>query len=246
MSSPIRRIQNTFTRSRVGGGATAPSKDGSGRTPPASFASVKEFGFDALTSDVREICGQQFARLARRWTLVFSDVESTMIWRETLIDPAYGTLEYVRTGCWLKRGATPQFTGDRPASGFEAITICHPKGRKRWNGGGRHAVWEHAIVLNRNGDAPRLHTTQKPEALMRDLVLDFTDPGDVILDAFAGSGTTGAAAKKLGRKAILIEAQESYCETIAMRLGSIAFEPRLLPSPNRKERQTSLLAEQPA
>lgn len=163
-----------------------------------------------------------------------------MLWRETLIDPAYGKVEYTRTGAWLKRGATPQFTGDRPASGFEAITICHRKGRKRWNGGGKHAIWEHAIVLNRNGDDPRLHTTQKPEPLFRDLVLDFTDAGDVILDSFAGSGTLGAAAKKLGRKAILIEGQEPYCEVTARRLERIEFEPRLLPSPNRRMKQPGM------
>lgn len=236
--------EHVHSKSRRGGSDGVP-KTGAGRTSPASFARVKHLGFDALTSDVREFCGQHFARLARRWTLVFSDVESTMLWRETLIDPAYGKVEYVRTGAWLKRGATPQFTGDRPASGFEAITICHPKGRKRWNGGGRHAIWEHAIVLNRNHDDPRLHTTQKPEPLMRDLVLDFTDKGDVVLDAFAGSGTTGAACKRLGRKAILIEADEAYCETIALRLGTIHFEGGLLPSPNGPRRQTSLL-EQPA
>ena len=231
------------------GGATAPSKDGSGRTPPASFARVKEFGFDALTSEVREFCGLQFARLARRWVLVFSDVESSMVWRETLTDewrlknPACRQLEYVRTGCWLKRGSTPQFTGDRPATGFEAVTICHPKGRKRWNGGGGHAVWEHAIVLNRSGDDPRLHTTQKPEALMRELVLQFTDFGEVVLDPFAGSGSTGAACKKLGRLAVLVEAQEQYCEVIAKRIAAIGMEPRLLPSADHRGKQRDIFSE---
>lgn len=118
---------------------------------------------------------------------------------------------------------TPQFTGDRPATGFEAITICHPKGKKRWNGGGSHAVWSYPIVLNRSGNDPRLHTTQKPEPLMVELVRLFSDPGETILDAFMGSGTTLAAAKRLGRKAIGIEREEKYCEIAAKRLAQGAL-----------------------
>lgn len=173
-------------------------------------------GFDHLTPEDRAFLAEQFARLARRWVLVFSDTESAHLWREDL--EAVG-LDYVRTGAWIKTGSTPQFSGDRPATGFESITIAHPTGRKRWNGGGKHAVWNHSIVLNRSGKDPRLHTTQKPLNLMRDLVLQFTDPGDVVLDATAGSGTTGVAAKREGRKAILIEQDEEYCEKTARRLA---------------------------
>lgn len=175
-----------------------------------------ELGFDHLTPELRELCAGQFARLSRRWVLVFSDVESDHLWREALTDQG---LDYVRTGAWVKLGSTPQFSGDRPATGFEAVTICHPKGRKRWNGGGKHAVWTVPIVLNRGGSDPRLHTTQKPEGLMRALVDQFTDAGETILDPFAGSGTTIAAAAYLGRKSIGVERSEAYCEVIAKRLA---------------------------
>lgn len=92
-----------------------------------------DLGFDHLTADDRDFLAREFARLARRWVLVFSDVESAPLWRESLTGAG---LDYVRTGAWIKRGSTPQFSGDRPATGFEAITIAHPKGRKKWNGGG--------------------------------------------------------------------------------------------------------------
>lgn len=174
-----------------------------------------DLGFTHLSPELRLICAGQFARLAARWVLVFSDTESSHLWRDDLT--AEG-LDYVRTGAWVKLGSTPQFSGDRPATGHESITICHPKGRKRWNGGGKHAVWTVPIVLDRSRKGERLHSTQKPEPLMRALVDQFTDPGDTILDAFGGSGTTAIAAAYLGRKCILIEQDERHCETIAKRL----------------------------
>lgn len=175
-----------------------------------------DLGFDHLSSELREACAKQFTRLAERWVLVFSDVESDHLWRSDLTSAG---LDYVRTGAWIKVGATPQFSGDRPATGFEAVTIAHPKGRKRWNGGGKHAVWTHPIVLDRGRNGARLHTTQKPQKLMQELVGLFTDEGETVLDPFAGSGTTLTAARMLGRKSIGIEASEKYCEIIARRLS---------------------------
>jgi len=220
------------------GGKDAPPTDGRGRSSRANFSRVKDLGFGPLTPELREFCAAQYARVARRWSLVFSDTESMAAWRASLV--AQG-LEHVRDGFWRKVGGTPQFTGDRPSVSVEGITICHPKGRKRWNGGGKAAFWEHAIVLNRSHDDPRLHTTQKPEPLMRELVLDFTNPGDLVLDSFAGSGTTGAACKRLGRRALLIEGAEAYCEVIAQRMEAVEVDARLLPSATLKGRQGSLL-----
>lgn len=197
------------------GGASAPARDGRGNFPKCSFARVKEFGFDSLTPDLRELVARECSRVVHRWVLVFSDVESSHLWREDLMQAG---LDYARTGAWHKLGATPQFTGDRPAVGFEAITICHPKGRKRWNGGGTHAIWSVPIVLNDGGCEERVHTTQKPVDLIARLVSLFSDENETILDPFAGSGTTLAAAKRLGRKAIGIEVDERYCEIAARRL----------------------------
>lgn len=183
---------------------------------PACISRAPELGFDAITPELMSVVATETRRLVKRWSLFFSDVELTGEWRAQLL--AAG-LDYVRTGAWIKEGATPQFTGDRPASGFEAITIVHPKGRKRWNGGGRHAIWSEPIVLNRGGNTPRVHTTQKPIVLMRDLVAMFSEPNEVILDMFMGSGTTLRAAKDLGRRAIGIEMTERNCQIAIQRLG---------------------------
>lgn len=62
------------------------------------------------------------------------------------------------------------------------------------------------------------HPTQKPEKLMAKILLASTGPGDLILDPFAGSGTAAAAALKLGRRFVCIEADEEYCLLAAKRL----------------------------
>ena len=161
-----------------------------------------------------EPCALEFARLVRRWCLVFSDAESTHRWRESL--EAAGT-RYVRTGAWVKPDAMPQFSGDRPSVGFEPCTIVHAFGPMRWNGGGHAALWTYNTVKGGQGDRPD-HPCPKPLPLMRELVTLFTDPGDLILDPFAGSGTTLLAAQIEGRRAIGIELEEKWCEVAANRL----------------------------
>jgi len=62
------------------------------------------------------------------------------------------------------------------------------------------------------------HPTQKPEKLLAKIILASTNPGDLILDPFAGSGTTAVTAKKLGRQFVAIESDEKYCLLAAKRL----------------------------
>lgn len=154
------------------------------------------------------------ATKATRWAVLTCD------WQHMLplkVEPPNGW-KFVRHGVWVKPNGTPQFTGDRPAQGWEAVAILHAdvKGKMRWNGGGLPATWTHLKVAG-------LHPTGKPEPLLIDWVTQFTDPGDLILDPFMGSGTTLFAAKRLGRKAIGIELEEKYCEIAAKRLAQGAL-----------------------
>jgi site-specific DNA-methyltransferase (adenine-specific) len=144
-------------------------------------------------------------------------------------------LRYVRTGAWVKPDAMPQMTGDRPGTGFEPCTIAHAQGPMRWNGGGSLAVWTH---FTSKGEARPDHPCPKPLALMVELVTLFTDEGETILDPFAGSGTTGVAAKLNGRKAILIEREEKYCAVAAKRLRET--EPGRLFDALKAKQQTML------
>ncbi len=70
-----------------------------------------------------------------------------------------------------------------------------------------------------NGD--KAHPTQKPEALLHRILVGSTNPGDVVLDPFFGTGTTGAVAKMLGRDWIGIEREESYRSAAQTRIGKV-------------------------
>jgi site-specific DNA-methyltransferase (adenine-specific) len=168
--------------------------------------------------DILDDVAGEFRRLSKRWIVVFHDAEIGSRWRE-----AFGEC-YVRAGVWVKPNAVPQMSGDRPGQGFESMTIGHARGRKRWNGGGLPAVWTY-LAVNSQAEvrASADHPCPKPEPLMARLVEQFTDEGDLILDPFAGSGTTGVAAKRLGRRCILIEINEAYCEVAARRLSQDAL-----------------------
>ncbi len=190
----------------------------------ASYSRAAELGFPAITEEQRSGCAKVFADGCRRWVAVFSDVESCNLWRDALKDAG---LDYCRTGVWHKQNATPQFTGDRPGTAIEAITIAHPKGRKKWNRGGGHAFWSFPIELNRGGSNPRFHTTQKPLPLMSALIADFTDPNETILDPFMGSGTTGVACMNLDRKFIGIEIEEKYFQIACERIAQAQKQGRL-------------------
>jgi site-specific DNA-methyltransferase (adenine-specific) len=65
-----------------------------------------------------------------------------------------------------------------------------------------------------------LHPTQKPVGLFKYLIETYSLPGDVVLDPCAGSGTTGVAARDAGRRSVLIELDERYCEVIAGRFAN--------------------------
>lgn len=113
-----------------------------------------------------------------------------------------------------------------------------------WNKGriGMGAPWRHAhefILHARRADAKwrgskgetdvldftpvppskRHHPVDKPDALLRKLLEVTTDVGDLILDPFAGGGSTLSAARAAGRRAIGVELEEAYCEVIARRLS---------------------------
>lgn len=175
----------------------------------SSVSARRSLGFEHMPLEALQAVCNELLRLSRGWVLL------TCHWGYVGELPGL-----VRFGLWIKPNGAPQFTGDRPGTGFEAIAILHKPGRKAWNGGGKHAVWTYPRP---NGD----HPTQKPLALYKRLISDFLVCEDshlpvpkrrYILDPFMGSGTALLAAKELGYSAIGIEASREYCDVAIKRL----------------------------
>ena len=97
-------------------------------------------------------------------------------------------------------------------------------------------TWWHTIV-SPTGKEKTGYPTQKPLGILRRIIAASSNPGDLVLDCFAGSGTTGAAALELGRDFLLIDNNEQAIETMAKRFEGVEVEgwPDALtpgPSPN--------------
>src|SRR3954470_14854428 len=73
----------------------------------------------------------------------------------------------------------------------------------------------------KGGDGKKLHPTQKPEALLARVILSSSRPDDLVLDPFSGTGTTGAVAKRLGRRFIGFERERSYAQAAEERIAKI-------------------------
>jgi len=84
-------------------------------------------------------------------------------------------------------------------------------------------VWWHTIV-SPTGREKTGYPTQKPEAVLRRIVAASTRPGDCVLDFFAGSGTTGAAAIRLGRRFVLVDDNPEAFEVMRKRLGDAGID----------------------
>jgi DNA modification methylase len=137
---------------------------------------------------------------------------------------------------WVKTNPMPNFRGVRFTNAHETLLWCKKsKDQKRYTFN-YHAMkmandekqmrsdWELALCTGSerllvNGE--KLHTTQKPESLLYRVLLSSSNPGDLVLDPFFGTGTTGAVAKKLGRHFIGIEREEKYIRGAQTRIDAI-------------------------
>lgn len=190
------------------------------RSGGAGFGMVSDrvIAFDGVDGMEAELAGL-FLAVSGRWVVVFCALEQLGRYADAAGDA------WIRSTVWHRTNSAPQFTGDRPGQSCEGIAIMHRSGRKRWNRGGASLFYDGPTVNSiRDKDRGTAHPTVKPGWLMSSMVCDFTDPGETILDPFAGSGTTLVAAKRLGRKAIGIEREEKYCEVAAKRLAQGALD----------------------
>ncbi|MBI1331008.1 MAG: site-specific DNA-methyltransferase [Alphaproteobacteria bacterium] len=137
---------------------------------------------------------------------------------------------------WRKTNPMPNFRGKRFTNAHETL-IWATKDKKQkytFNYEAMKALnddlqmrsdWTLPICAGherlKDADGNKAHSTQKPESLLYRVILSSTKPGDVVLDPFFGSGTTGAVARKLGRKFIGLERDPKYARVARARIAEI-------------------------
>jgi len=153
-----------------------------------------------------------------------------------LMDLGYWILNDV---IWVKTNPMPNFRGVRFTNAHETLIWAvrerertdytfNYEHMKQYNDGKQmRSDWfirENLCVGEerlRDEDGTKLHSTQKPESILRMVVEASTNPGDLVLDPFVGSGTTAAVCKKLGRRCIGIDVSEEYVQIAQERLDTI-------------------------
>lgn len=143
---------------------------------------------------------------ADRWVVAFCAMEMIAAYRDAAGDA------WIRAGFWRKPNATPQFSGDRPATPGDAVAIMHQPGKKHWAGGGHHAFWEYP-----SEQTDRCHPTQKPVPVIADMIAKFVDGAGPVLDPYAGSGTTLIACSEMGARCVAVELNPAYVDVIVQR-----------------------------
>ena len=136
---------------------------------------------------------------------------------------------------WRKSNPMPNFRGTRFTNAHETLLWCAKDERARYTFNYRamkalnedlqmRSDWLLPICSGservKGDDGAKAHPTQKPEALLYRILLACTKPGDVVLDPFFGTGTTGAVARRLGRRWIGIERESSYVKVAKERIAS--------------------------
>ena len=136
---------------------------------------------------------------------------------------------------WRKSNPMPNFRGTRFTNAHETLIWCAKSEKARYTFNYRamkalnddlqmRSDWVLPICSGgervKGDDGAKAHPTQKPEALLYRILLACTKPGDVILDPFFGTGTTGAVARRLGRRWIGIEREQTYAKVARERIAS--------------------------
>lgn len=167
----------------------------------------------------------------------------------TLQDLGYWMLNDV---IWRKTNPMPNFRGRRFTNAHETMIWCSKSEKSKYNFNYEamkafnddvqmRSDWLLPICNGgerlKNDEGVKAHPTQKPESLLYRVIMASSKPGDVVLDPFFGTGTTGAVAKKLGRNFIGLERETDYIKVAEKRIKSIkdAVDTSLLVTPAKRQ-----------
>lgn len=185
-------------------GARGQGFDGSARA---------ELGYGYLTPEQAREYTAEMCRVCSGWVVVMTD--------HVLMPHIYAAMEgtgrYVFAPLpWYAPGSRVRLSGDGPSSWTDWIVVSRTAAQHRWGTlpGGYSPDGS-------PGWRDKQHMGGKPTRLMRHLVRDYSREGQLILDPFAGSGTTGIAAALEGRRCILIEKEPAYARICRERVAKV-------------------------
>jgi modification methylase len=148
---------------------------------------------------------------------------------------------------WRKTNPMPNFRGKRFTNAHETMIWCARARESKYtfNYASMKALNEDLQMRSdwlfpicgggerlKDGEGKKTHPTQKPEALLHRVIMAATKPGDIVLDPFFGTGTTGVVAKRLGRRYIGIERDTGYLKAAHERLSRTQPATRIKHSPS--------------
>ena len=138
---------------------------------------------------------------------------------------------------WRKSNPMPNFRGTRFTNAHETLIWASSSKDSKYDfnyqamkslneGLQMRSDWDLPICSGKerlkDSNGKKIHSTQKPESLLHRVLLASSNPGDIILDPFFGTGTTGAVAKKLGREYVGVERNANYIKAAKKRLNNIS------------------------
>ena len=194
------------------------------------FSSVAQY--DEFTEQWLSACRRVMADDGTIW--VIGSYHNIFRVGKMMMDLGFWILNDIQ---WYKTNPMPNFRGVRFTNATETLiwakkseqqkkyTFNHQV-MKQLNGGKQMtSVWQIPLCTGKERikgkDGKKAHSTQKPEELLKRIILSSSSEKDIVLDPFSGSGTTCAVARKLNRKSIGIEQETRYIKISATRLAEI-------------------------
>jgi site-specific DNA-methyltransferase (adenine-specific)/modification methylase len=148
--------------------------------------------------------------------LIFTSYNMLGKWHEAL-DAHFDTFQFA---VWHKTNPVPKFHRSGFLNSCELIVICYNRGHT-WNFTNQremHNFFEFPICMGKERLKDPTHPTQKPLKLLRHLIKVASNEDDIVYDPFMGVGSTGVAAKELGRKFIGVELEKHYFDASKIRI----------------------------
>lgn len=189
-------------------------------TPPDRYV----IPYDAIAEEDAIELATWIASVAKYWAIVFND-HVGFRWLESAFQDL-GWFVFAPVA-WTKRNPVPRMAADGPTCAVEHIMVARPKKMLPKDRRGSRPGWYECPVEVWQARCDAKVVGSKPIALMSAILGDYTLPGDLVVDPYAGSGTTLVAAHRMGRRAIGSEVDSERHRSAASRCLAESRQQRL-------------------